>query len=199
MTPRVAAKIKQLVADGATVVGPKPTRSPSLSDYPACDQQVRADCRRTVGRQRRQDGDRAHVRQRPRRLGRALQQVLGDMNVRPDFTYESHFAAKLVYIHRVVDDTDIYFVSNQGGQPQAVTCSFRIAGRAPQLWHPESGAIAPAPLYTEAEGRTRRAVAARSVRLGVRGLLCQPRPGRSSRGRQSSWAPGNDRRTVLRS
>jgi hypothetical protein len=40
MTPQVAQKIRQLVSDGATVAGPKPTNSPSLQDYPACDDEV---------------------------------------------------------------------------------------------------------------------------------------------------------------
>jgi hypothetical protein len=41
MTPRLLAKIKKLVADGATVVGGPPSKSPSLSDYPKCDAKVK--------------------------------------------------------------------------------------------------------------------------------------------------------------
>ena len=41
MTPRVAEKIKELVAGGATVVGPEANAQPSLTDYPTCDQKVR--------------------------------------------------------------------------------------------------------------------------------------------------------------
>ena len=39
MTPQLVAKIKQLVA-GALVIGPPPQKSPSLADYPHCDQAV---------------------------------------------------------------------------------------------------------------------------------------------------------------
>ena len=42
MTPPLLRKITELVKAGATVVGPAPVRSPSLSDYPQCDQEVRA-------------------------------------------------------------------------------------------------------------------------------------------------------------
>jgi hypothetical protein len=42
MTPRLLSKIKDLVAVGATVVGGPPLKSPSLSDYPRCDDQVKA-------------------------------------------------------------------------------------------------------------------------------------------------------------
>lgn len=40
MTPQLLGKIKELVAAGATVIGPKPDRAPGLSDYPNCDVQV---------------------------------------------------------------------------------------------------------------------------------------------------------------
>ena len=40
MSEPLAQKLKQLVADGATIIGNKPTRSPSLTNYPNCDQTV---------------------------------------------------------------------------------------------------------------------------------------------------------------
>jgi hypothetical protein len=42
MTPRLLGKIKELVAAGATVVGAPPVKSPSLSGYPKCDEEVKA-------------------------------------------------------------------------------------------------------------------------------------------------------------
>lgn len=41
MTPRLLAKVKQLLQAGALVVGPRPLKSPSLTDYPQCDAEVR--------------------------------------------------------------------------------------------------------------------------------------------------------------
>ncbi len=41
MTPRLLEKIATLVEDGATVMGAPPRKSPSLQDYPNCDEQVR--------------------------------------------------------------------------------------------------------------------------------------------------------------
>lgn len=40
MTPRLLQKIVELVENGATVIGAPPRKSPSLVDYPKCDQQV---------------------------------------------------------------------------------------------------------------------------------------------------------------
>jgi len=42
MTPPLLRRIKELVRAGATVVGPPPAKSPSLSDYPKCDVEVKS-------------------------------------------------------------------------------------------------------------------------------------------------------------
>lgn len=42
MTPALLAKVRDLVKAGATVVGHPPQKSPSLSGYPACDEEVRS-------------------------------------------------------------------------------------------------------------------------------------------------------------
>ena len=41
MTPRLLGKIVELVEAGATVIGNPPSRSPGLTDYPTCDQEVK--------------------------------------------------------------------------------------------------------------------------------------------------------------
>ena len=41
MTPKLLRKIKDLVAAGATVIGPRPKKSPGLSGYPGCDTEVK--------------------------------------------------------------------------------------------------------------------------------------------------------------
>jgi hypothetical protein len=40
MTPALLGQIKKLVAAGATVAGPRPRKSPSLSNYPTCDEEI---------------------------------------------------------------------------------------------------------------------------------------------------------------
>ncbi len=42
MTPKLLRKVSELVKAGATVVGPAPLRSPGLSDYPKCEEEVHA-------------------------------------------------------------------------------------------------------------------------------------------------------------
>ena len=42
MTPALIRKVRDLVAAGATVVGPRPRKSPSLSGFPACDAEIKS-------------------------------------------------------------------------------------------------------------------------------------------------------------
>ncbi len=154
MTPAMMQKIRQLVNDGAIVVGPKPRRSPSLTDYPKCDEDVRmmadevwGDC---DGR-----GVTEHAFGKGKVVwGKPLADVFNSAKLKPDFDLTEDSRAKMVYIHRIAGDADIYFVSNQRDVYAQPKCIFRVAGKVPQLWHPDTGLMEPAPVYSEADGRT---------------------------------------------
>lgn len=70
--------------------------------------------------------------------------------VPPDF----NAAHPLRYIHRRIGDADVYFVANGSDQRFQTTCTFRVAGKQPELWHPETGRIAALPFYHERNGCT---------------------------------------------
>ncbi|MBI5388002.1 MAG: hypothetical protein HZA90_25340 [Verrucomicrobia bacterium] len=56
MTPTLLRKVKELVQAGATVIGPRPLKSPSLSRYPQCDEEVKKLADELWGKQERKDG-----------------------------------------------------------------------------------------------------------------------------------------------
>lgn len=152
MTPRVLRKVAELVRAGAVVIGPKPEKSPSLSGYPRCDEEVRRLAGEVWG-----NCDGVNVKEHAYGKGKVVWgkdvvQVLDEMKVLPDF--EGSPGSRLEYIHRAVGDTDIYFVSNQRHRTEEVEATFRITGKAPQLWHPDTGVIEPAPVYRVQGGRT---------------------------------------------
>ena len=60
----------------------------------------------------------------------------------------------LRYIHRRIGDADVYFVANGTNQRFATTCSFRVTGKQPELWHPETGLVVDLPFYQEQDGCT---------------------------------------------
>ena len=136
MTPAVLEKIKTLVEAGATVVGLKPEASPSLAGYPQCDQQVRKLAEEIW----------------PRVKANKAPEALKALGVQPDFECSS---AKVTYIHRKLNDgADIYFVASPEEKSQELECTFRVSGKQPEFWHPDTGRIEPVPGYVEKEGRT---------------------------------------------
>jgi hypothetical protein len=76
------------------------------------------------------------------------------MNVVPDFTYDkSQNDTKLLFVHRTLSDREIYWINNRNSRKEAVSAKFRVSGRVPVLWHPET-AIAEAVSYSIANGIT---------------------------------------------
>ncbi len=60
----------------------------------------------------------------------------------------------LDYIHRRDGNADIYFVANRTNRAERVTRTFRVAGKAPELWDAVSGERRFAAAYIEADDRT---------------------------------------------
>lgn len=155
LTPATLRQLRDLVRAGLTVVGPRPRHSPSLADYPHCDQEVQSLAEEMWG-----DCDGVNITEHVCGSGRVvwgqeLASVFAAQKLGPDFAFQSGSpSANLVYTHRLADGADLYFVSNQRRQFDSADCSFRLTGMAPELWNPEDGSITPAPVWHEEAGRT---------------------------------------------
>jgi len=151
----VLKKIKELVVAGATVVGPKPIKGESLENYPACDAEIKKLANEMWG-----DSDSAKVNVKNFGKGRvfagetAREVLLGD-GVLPDFDFGDSSSADIDYIHRTDDGAEIYFVANRGTNAVSLTCTFRVEGKAPELWNPVTGQHRfAAAAYHEKDGHT---------------------------------------------
>lgn len=152
---QVLQKLEELVRRGATVVGRKPVRSNGLTDYPGRDRKVRRLADRLWGPC---DGSTAeeHGHGRGKVIwGRRLRRILQERGVGPDFRFRGRPDAELDFIHRRTPDADIYFVRNQRMRWEEVDCVFRVRGRTPELWLPDSGEIRRVHLFDTVEGGTR--------------------------------------------
>ncbi len=159
MTVPVLRKIHELVVGGATIVGPKPVKSPSLAGYPDADVQVRALADELWGDL---DGLSRTKRYRGKGLvvwGLPLPEVLTSLSVPKDFEYSRALDANLSWIHRRTEEADIYFISNQTDNFQEFDARFRVNGKEAELWHPDTGEIEPAG-YFISDDRT-------TVKLGL--------------------------------
>jgi len=132
MRPEVLRKIQALVAAGGTVLGLAPTKSPSLENYPQCDQEVAELAKALWGNGKiRTDKD--------------LSPVLADLECPPDVIVPPG----VVWKHRSEAGREIYFIANQEKEVHDEKMSFRVSGKEPELWWPESGKIEPAPAFTQ--------------------------------------------------
>lgn len=148
MRPEVLRKIHNLVRSGATVLGPPPSRSPSMQDYPACDDAVRELAAELWGGvDTRQPGSRAFGKGCIA-WGQPLDELLATLESSADF----QSSTPLRFTHRRSRDADIYFVANPKAEPLTATVAFRVDQKAPEFWWPHSGRIERPAAYDLAEG-----------------------------------------------
>lgn len=153
MTSGVLRRIRDLVKAGATVVGPKPARSPSLSDSGAGDAEIRQTADDVWGAC---DGKAVtgHSCGRGRVYwGKDIRDILTAMKAGPDFEFTGK-GSRLASIHRRDGSAEIYFVSNQRDRRDTVECSFRVTGKLPELWHPDTGRMERMARFAQRGGRT---------------------------------------------
>jgi (4-O-methyl)-D-glucuronate---lignin esterase len=154
LTLPVLHKIRDLVAAGATILAPRPVKSPSLVDYPVADREVRNIATEVWGAVDGKTVTEHEYGNGKVYWGKTVQEVLQAGKTAPDFEYNRpKIDTELVWIHRQAADTDLYFVANQKERTEDIDASFRIDGKQAELWHPDTGSIEPAE-YKIDNGRT---------------------------------------------
>jgi len=147
MSLPVLRAIHKLVEQGATVTGEKPTDTPSLADDAAEFKRLND---QLFG-----DGTGVHsVGKGKVYAGQNAEATLKALSIAPDFDHtKPQSDTRILFVHRKVGDTDIYFVNNRNERDETVDASFRVTGKAPELWYAETGKSQPAS-YNIADGRT---------------------------------------------
>jgi hypothetical protein len=138
MSLDVLEQIARLVDAGATLVGDKPEATPSLADN-ATDFHALVDAVWGTG------GAGEHRYGQGRIFsGQSVARVLMDLKLDPDFSYSKPEAdATVWFVHRHLTDTDLYFVNNRADRPEQIEGRFRVSGKAPELWHADTGVMEP--------------------------------------------------------
>jgi hypothetical protein len=126
MTLPVLKKLGELVLAGMKVAGVKPERSPSLSDKPA-------DFTALVNQ----------IWSNPNVSTKPVAAVLSEMGISKDVNI-SGAKSKVLYVHRQTADrdggpSDLYWLDNRSDNPNEATISFRVTGKVPERWFPETG------------------------------------------------------------
>lgn len=135
MSLPVLRKIKDLVNAGATISGPKPITSPSLGDD-------LNEFRSIVGQLWTSEKGVNAFGKGKVYAGQNLEAVIKSIELKPDYQYtRSLVDTRLLFVHRRLDNVDIYWVNNRNHRVEDIEITFRIEGKAPEIWHPETGRI----------------------------------------------------------
>jgi hypothetical protein len=144
----VLKKIKELVAAGATIIGPKPAHGETLENYPASESEVAKLADEIWG------GKIGIGRVIADKSAREILQADG-VPLDCEFLSAENSSTDFDYIHRSADGTEIYFVANRLTNSVAgTTVAFRVTGKAPELWNAVTGERKFAMAYEEKNGRT---------------------------------------------
>jgi hypothetical protein len=151
MRPEVLAKIEQLVAQGGVILGSKPEKSPSMQNYPQCDEMVK-DLGDKLWAGEYSEGKLANNYEQGKVLdGYELDEVLEMLQVEKDIETGD---APVLWTHRTMPGMEIYFITNQSDDEINIKPSFRVKGLKPQLWDAVTGEIRYLNEYTVENGRT---------------------------------------------
>lgn len=152
MRPELLAKIKQLVFDGAVVLGPAPKRSPSLQNQPEADLQVQKLATDLWGEV---DG----VKIKSRKFGKgtvmngvSMEKAFALINCLPDCKLPED--RSIHYGHRTSGNGEIYFVTNQTAETKLISPEFRTSGKQPELWEATTGYMRKLPAYEQKKTTT---------------------------------------------
>lgn len=126
--PETLKKVKELTERGAKIIGSlKPNKSPSLTNYPNCDENVSILSNTLWDNKLVKDN--------------SISDYLSESKLPTDFKTESTDDTDISFIHRKTNEADIYFIANSRKESRDIIGRFRVSGKQPELWNAETGTI----------------------------------------------------------
>jgi len=125
MTPELLRKIISLSEKGARIIGTPPEKSPSLNDYPNCDDLVKKLAKELSIKLLSNNGTESLYPSY-----KYTTELLSELGISEDFSSRNN---TIRHGHRKTGDKDIYFIANRTDSYQNTECVFRAEGK-PELW-----------------------------------------------------------------
>lgn len=162
MLPQTLRKIKTLIQEGATVAGPKPTKSPSLQNYPACDAEIAKLANELWSSEASNKSGKGLIFTK-------LDDAIKYAGITPAYIIERATDASAIKVAYRLDEkssfldkiiksanseTHIFYMANMAQKEQQLSVSYRVSGLQPELWQAETGTVVPAAVWHEKDGRT---------------------------------------------
>lgn len=168
LSPATLRTIKELVAGGGTLLGPRPHRAIGLTGYPQSDAEVANLADELWGAAPAASGERRIGRGRVV-WGRSLAEIMQADGVPSDLEIREEPGSAALppstlsgipnrgsfdWIHRTIGGADVYFVANLRNAAAAGEFRFRAPDRQPELWDPVTGEIRVLAESRDQAGRT---------------------------------------------
>lgn len=144
LTVPALRQIAALAEAGATIVGQPPRSSPSLADD--LDAFAALVARLWPG------GGETRIGKGRVIAGTDVEAALGRIGVVPDLDFGDPVAARdLMFVHRKLEDGDLYFVLNRSDREMTLDARFRVTGKAPEILRADDASVSPASYRQEGE------------------------------------------------
>jgi hypothetical protein len=136
-------RIAELVKEGVTVLGPKPLEMLSV-------QNIKND---KLGFNQLTDSLWGNSEENKYGKGivfskKSIGEVLKTHHINPDFATNSNDPKEIMFIHKKLDDADVYYVFNQQNQKINRELIFRVTGKIPEIWNTEDGSVTRPTVYS---------------------------------------------------
>jgi hypothetical protein len=143
-------QIALLVNAGAVVYGPKPMEMLSVNEI----KNDGTEFRKLVAALWGESGE-INYGKGKMISGKPLNKVLSQLKVLPDLTTNTNNPKEIMYIHRKLENADIYYVFNQQNKTLNREIIFRVTGKTPEIWNPEDGSVSKPAIYSVGKNQTR--------------------------------------------
>ncbi len=148
INPEVLKKLKDLVGQGAVVVGEKPKGVARIAKYNKSVTENEMLINHLWTDAKNPKGSGVNV-QGKIWSGITPAEMLEILNVSPDINYKGKESYLLDFIHYKKDGLDVYFICNPENKWISRNVGFRINNKVPEIWDPVTGEIIPVSIYNQ--------------------------------------------------
>ena len=143
-------RIAELVHDGAVVYGPKPTEMMTVTDIKTNTLAFNKLTEALWGHPGENQYGKGKVI-----TGKPIGEALKQLSIIPDLSTNSNAPKEIMYIHKRLGDTEVYYVFNQQNKTLNREITFRITDKTPEIWNPENGSISKPAIYSMEKNQIR--------------------------------------------
>jgi hypothetical protein len=136
-------RLAELVKEGAIVYGPKPTEILSATEIKTHGAEFAKLADELWGTATENTYGKGKVIS-----GKPIAEVLKQLEIMPAITNSSNNAKEIMYIHKRMGDTDVYYLFNQQKKQLSRELTFRATGKTPELWNAENGTVTRPAIFT---------------------------------------------------